>query len=88
MKGCVLQRKGRLGKKKEGRVSIVSRAGSGFLLFSRRLSVGYMGVAATQVKRTMASHFIGLLTDPKLPCPIVMKSGSPKNIRVCGAHFH
>ena len=48
-----------------------------------------MGVANVHVhvKRTRASHFFGLATDPKLLCPIAMKLGSPKNIRVCGAFF-
>ena len=67
---CLLHRKGWLGKKKEGRVSIVSRAGSGFLLLSKLWSrVGCMGVAAIHLKRTMASDFIGLPTGPKASLP-------------------
>ena len=85
---CGPQRKGRLGEKKDGRFSIVSTVGSGRFCFQHGEVVSFFWLSQNVlIKRTRASHFIGLVTDPKLLCPIAMKSGPPKNIRVCWAFF-
>ena len=85
---CGPQRKGRLGEKKDGRFSIVSTVGSGLFCFQHGEVASFLWQSQNVlVKRTRASRFLGLVTDPKLLCPIAMKSAPPKNIRVCWAFF-
>ena len=82
-------RKGRLGMKKEGRVSIVSRAGSGFLLFSRLWSlVVFMGVAAIHFKRTTSTPWwwTCILSDCRPTRSFFMWGGglsAPNRICIC-----